>query len=312
MVQGLPPGLPSLQVASSLATAPSWDAARSALLSGHISTVVVREPPLAELAEGALWIDARREDVQTSVRWLDGSGLEAEAEQRVAVALLPLWHDHAAQRAQELAPVFCRLADTFGRCLAERGLLEDGDASELRIRCAVQTSTRDFGASERRASSHTHDGPHTREPRAVRLIRACPAAVFHRDHVPLRLISTLHGEGTVILPDEALVSAREWREVLTMYDHDEGAPLQLALSCARAIISTVRRSQRCASRSRSTATRMRSTTCATRTTTRCRGRSTPSPRTTRACARAAAHSSARASATLSLSRATDGPTRAAL
>ena len=182
----------SILVASSVAPVTSWDAARAALQRSHVSTVVLSEPQLAECRS---WQGAVRNDVQSSVRWSEAEGLEADAEQRLADALLPLWPDG---QAGALVPVFTRLADQFGRCLSEHGLLEEGDASVLRIRCALQASVLDFGSSER---------------------------LFHRDHLPLRLLATLQGEGTVVLPDEALVSAREWRDACRAFDHDQGARL---------------------------------------------------------------------------------------
>eukprot|EP00966_Prymnesium_polylepis_P223034 5158924-Prymnesium_polylepis.1 len=208
--------LPSLAVSSSvqqLQPSGDWDAARAALQSAHVNAVVLREPSLAAWP-GSSWLDAVREDVQASVQWSEASGLESCAKQRVAEALGLLWRDDGgAGQAASLAPIFCTLADHFGRCLSERSLLEEGAATRLRIRCAVQTSARDYGCSER---------------------------LFHRDHLPLRLVSTLHGEGTVVLPDEALVSSREWREACRMYDHDEALALAIEEHGHEAAIDHVR------------------------------------------------------------------------
>ncbi|KAL1524160.1 hypothetical protein AB1Y20_019069 [Prymnesium parvum] len=185
--------LPSLQVASSVQTAPTWEAARAALHTRHVNAVVVHHPLLRPSSRSA-WGGAARDDVSCAVRWSRVCGLEEGSERKLGLALLPLLRHGAADLAPSLSHELCRLAHTFGLCLADHGLLEEGDETVLRLRCAVQADVRDFGASER---------------------------LFHRDHLPLRLVSTLHGDGTVVLPDEAVISAQEWRGVCRLHDHDE-------------------------------------------------------------------------------------------
>lgn len=186
---------PTLRVASSLDLAASWHAARLSLGEAHVSSLLLSEPRLSSLPS-ALWTDAEREDVTCGVRWSAKGGLEETSEERIRESLSIFWPEALDEPASRVAPLFCSLADSFGKCLAAHSLLEQGDATTLRVRCVVQRSSSDFGHNER---------------------------FFHRDHLPLRLVSTLHGDGTVVIPDEALVSPREWREVCRQYDYDEGA-----------------------------------------------------------------------------------------
>jgi|EP00966_Prymnesium_polylepis_P266674 hypothetical protein len=179
-----------------------WSAARLALETGEIKAVCLRGVVPETIFECEWPSEGAVKAGQVVLPWSVSHGLEAEiqVEPSIVAMLQTIWPNDG--RVVELAPVLRELVTEFGRCITEANLLE-GEETLLSLHCNVQHALADYGQTER---------------------------LYHRDGVGLRMVTTLQGSGTVVLPDSG-VDPEKWASALALFRQDMRLEAAISQGC---------------------------------------------------------------------------------